>query len=149
MIRYYEGRKLISSAGRTAAGYRLYSEQDVHTLRFIRRARDLGFSVDGIAQLLSLWADGTRHSADVRRMASEHIAQLRHRIAELESMAGTLATLVACCSGDQRPQCPILADIETGAPLALHETRRRLGAATGMGKAAKPAASRDSARRKS
>jgi Cu(I)-responsive transcriptional regulator len=130
MIRYYESKGLISTAGRTPAGYRFYRDRDVHTLRFIRRARDLGFAMENIAELLSLWRDRTRRSADVKRMALGHIASLKRRIAEMESMANTLETLGACCAGDHRPECPILADIETGAPLPTPVSRQRFGAAS-------------------
>ena len=112
MIRYYEQTGLIPKAGRTDSGYRDYSPSDVHMLRFIRRARDLGFSVAEINDLLSLWRDKSRQSADVKRIAQAHIAQLQERIENLEQMAATLSTLVDCCAGDDRPDCPILADLE-------------------------------------
>lgn len=112
MIRYYEQMGLVSPAERSGAGYRTYAEKDVHTLRFIRRARDLGFSVEGIAELLALWRDRTRHSADVKEMALGHVATLRRKINELEAMAQTLQSLASCCAGDERPDCPILKDIE-------------------------------------
>ena len=116
MIRYYEGIGLIAPATRTASGYRSYGEREVHVLRFIRRARDLGFSVEGIAELLSLWTDRGRPSREVRRLAEAQIGRLEARIAELEAMRDTLGRLVACCAGDDRPDCPILADLEAGAP---------------------------------
>lgn len=112
MIRYYEQNGLIPPAARTEAGYRVYSEQDVHMLRFIRRARDLGFSVDAIGDLLDLWRDQSRQSADVKRLALAHVAHLRQKIGELEAMAGTLENLATNCSGDHRPDCPILSDLE-------------------------------------
>ncbi|MBO6552021.1 MAG: Cu(I)-responsive transcriptional regulator [Roseitalea sp.] len=112
MIRYYEQNGLIPPAARTEAGYRVYSEQDVHMLRFIRRARDLGFSVDAIGGLLDLWRDQSRQSADVKRLALEHVRSLRRKIGELEAMADTLEDLAANCSGDHRPDCPILNDLE-------------------------------------
>ena len=112
MIRYYEQTGLIPKADRKDSGYRDYSPSDVHMLRFIRRARDLGFAVAEINDLLSLWRDTSRHSADVKRIAQAHIAQLRERIENLEQMAATLGTLVDCCAGDDRPDCPILADLE-------------------------------------
>jgi Cu(I)-responsive transcriptional regulator len=111
MIRYYEGVGLIRPVDRNESGYRIYSAGDVHTLRFIRRARDLGFSVEKIRQLLLLWQDQTRHSADVKRLALGHIDELNQRIGELQSIADTLQTLVDCCTGDSRPDCPILANI--------------------------------------
>ena len=111
MIRYYEQSGMIPPADRTEAGYRTYSAADVHTLRFIRRARDLGFSVAEISELLGLWRDRSRQSADVKRIASAHIGDLRDRIARLEQMAATLQTLIDCCAGDHRPDCPILAEL--------------------------------------
>ncbi|MCC5966387.1 MAG: Cu(I)-responsive transcriptional regulator [Natronohydrobacter sp.] len=113
MIRYYEETGLIPPAGRTAAGYRVYSDQDVHMLRFIRRARDLGFSVEGIRELLGLWRDQSRQSADVKRLALAHVADLRRKIAELEDMASTLEALASACHGNDRPDCPILSELET------------------------------------
>jgi len=114
MIRYYEQIGLIEPAARTDAGYRIYSDADVHTLRFIRRARDLGFLVEGIQELLALWRDRSRHSKDVKRVALEHVAALERKIRELEGMADTLRTLASCCAGDDRPDCPILHDFEEG-----------------------------------
>ena len=111
MIRYYEDTGLIPPAARTAAGYRVYAEQDVHMLRFIRRARDLGFSVEGIRELLGLWRDRDRHSADVKRLALAHVAELRQKIRELEDMASTLETLAQHCHGNDRPDCPILSEL--------------------------------------
>ena len=112
MIRYYEQTGLIPRADRKDSGYREYSPADVHMLRFIRRARDLGFAVTEINELLSLWRDRSRQSADVKAIAQAHITELRERIDSLEQMAGTLQTLIDCCSGDDRPDCPILADLE-------------------------------------
>ena len=111
MIRYYEQTGLIPKAERTDSGYRDYSPSDVHMLRFIRRARDLGFPVAEINDLLSLWRDKSRQSADVKRIAQAHIAELRERIENLNQMAATLGTLVDCCAGDDRPDCPILEDL--------------------------------------
>ena len=112
MIRYYEQIGLIPAAGRTGAGYRVYSPNDVQMLRFIRRARDLGFQVEAISELLALWRDRSRHSADVKRLAEAQIAGLRRRIAEMEGMVNTLDHLAQGCSGDDRPDCPILDDLE-------------------------------------
>lgn len=112
MIRYYEEIKLIPPSDRTAAGYRSYSQNDVHRLHFIRRSRDLGFSVAEIGELLALWGDRSRKSADVKRVAQAHIAELNQRIKDMQEMAKTLQTLVSCCAGDERPDCPILADLE-------------------------------------
>ncbi|MFP5411162.1 MAG: Cu(I)-responsive transcriptional regulator [Gammaproteobacteria bacterium] len=108
MIRHYEGIGLIRPGSRTFSGYRQYAERDVHLLRFIRRARDLGFSLEQIGQLLSLWDDPERASADVKRLAQTHIADLDARIAALTDMRATLVTLVRACHGDHRPDCPIL-----------------------------------------
>ncbi|MGV8959930.1 MAG: Cu(I)-responsive transcriptional regulator [Stenotrophomonas sp.] len=116
MIRYYEDTGLIGPVARSDAGYRLYSERDVHTLGFIKRSRDLGFSVERIAELLQLWHDRSRHSADVKAMALQHVALLNQRIAELQDMVATVQALADCCAGDARPDCPILSDIERGAP---------------------------------
>lgn len=112
MIRYYEQNGLIPPAERTASGYRDYSTNDVHMLRFIRRARDLGFSVAEINELLGLWRDRSRQSVDVKRIALARIRDLRRKIEEMEQMAASLEHLAACCSGDNRPDCPILADLE-------------------------------------
>lgn len=112
MIRYYEQIGLIPPASRSDSGYRSYAQDDVHRLRFIRRARDLGFSVAEIGDLLGLWNDRSRKSADVKRLAKAHIAELEGRIRNLRQMADTLQTLIACCAGDDRPDCPILASLE-------------------------------------
>ncbi|MFN7168277.1 MAG: Cu(I)-responsive transcriptional regulator [Pannonibacter sp.] len=113
MIRYYEQTGLIPAADRKNSGYRDYSESDVHMLRFIRRARDLGFSVAEIGQLLNLWRDATRQSAEVKRLAQGHIEALEKKIADMQDMANTLTTLVNACQGDHRPHCPILQRLET------------------------------------
>lgn len=117
MIRYYEETGLIPPAARSASGYRVYTAEDVHGLRFIRRARDLGFSVKGIAGLLDLWRDRSRRSADVKRLALAHAASLRRKISALEAMAETLETLAQHCHGDDRPDCPILGDLEKDHPV--------------------------------
>ncbi|MBW8329732.1 MAG: Cu(I)-responsive transcriptional regulator [Thiobacillus sp.] len=108
MVRHYESIGLIRESHRTLAGYRQYHERDVHLLRFIRRARDLGFSLDQIRQLLSLWDDPDRASADVKQLADAHIADLDARIAALTGMRAALVTLTHACHGDHRPDCPIL-----------------------------------------
>lgn len=113
MIRYYEQIGLIPPAARTASGYRNYSGNEIHMLRFVRRARDLGFSVAGISELLELWRNRSRQSADVKRIAQAHIVELRQKIEDLQQMADTLQVLADCCAGDNRPNCPILADLET------------------------------------
>lgn len=112
MIRYYEGIGLIRAASRTDSGYRSYDEADVHTLGFIRRARDLGFSVRQIGGLLSLWQDRERASADVKALASVHMDELRAKIGELQQMLKTLEHLVSHCRGDERPHCPILQGLD-------------------------------------
>ncbi|MCB8819918.1 Cu(I)-responsive transcriptional regulator [Microvirga rosea] len=111
MIRYYESIGLIPKTVRTEAGYRVYSDTDVHTLKFIRRARDLGFSVEQIGVLVSLWQDRGRESTDVKRIALGHIHELERKIAELRSMAETLKHLAQHCHGDSRPECPILDEL--------------------------------------
>jgi Cu(I)-responsive transcriptional regulator len=111
MIRHYEEIGLFAHPQRTEAGYRLYSAETVHTLTFIRRARDLGFSLEKIQDLVGLWHDRERSSRDVRVMAQEHIAVLETKIEALLTMKATLETLVHCCHGDDRPDCPILASL--------------------------------------
>lgn len=114
MIRYYESSGLIEQVGRTASGYRVYTDRDVHTLRFIRRARDLGFSVEQIQSLLELWRDRDRSSAEVKAVAEQHISRLCEKVSELQAMIQTLQHLVARCSADDRPDCPILRDLSAG-----------------------------------
>lgn len=111
MIRHYEDIGLMPRAARTAAGYRSYREADIHTLRFIRRSRDLGFNLREIATLLALWQNRRRTSAEVKKLALRHIAALDTRIGEMQTMRATLAKLAECCRGDQRPECPILEDL--------------------------------------
>ncbi len=111
MVRHYEGLGLLASVARTDSGYRQYTEADVHSLRFIRRARDLGFSMDEIAQLLGLWQDKARASSQVKQIAQKHIDNLAERIAAMQAMQRSLQTLVGCCHGDERPDCPILDDL--------------------------------------
>ena len=113
MIRHYEDIGLMPKVARTTAGYRIYRESDIHTLRFIRRSRDLGFNMKEIAGLLGLWQNRRRASADVKKLAVRHIAELDERIAEMQVIRGTLAKLADCCHGDQRPECPILEDLGT------------------------------------
>ena len=112
IIRYYEQTGLIPKADRRDSGYRDYSPGDVNMLRFIRRARDLGFAVTEINELLNLWRDRSRPSADVKRIAQSHIFELQDRIKGLNQMVDTLQGLVSCCAGDDRPDCPIIADLE-------------------------------------
>ena len=111
MVRHYEGLGLLAGVARTDSGYRQYTEADVHSLRFIRRARDLGFSMDEIAQLLGLWQDKARASSQVKQIAQKHIDNLAERIAAMQAMQRSLQTLVGCCHGDERPDCPILDDL--------------------------------------
>lgn len=115
MIRHYEAIGLLKDIARTHANYRVYTENDVHTLRFIRRARALGFSMKDIRELLSLWQNRARKSAAVKRIAAAHLASLHRRIAEMQAMAATLEHLVRHCHGDHRPECPILEDLAGGA----------------------------------
>lgn len=107
-IRYYEGIGLINKVGRTAGGYRDYSDIDVETLKFIQRARSLGFSVKDVADLLALWQDRDRASSEVKRIAEGHVEAIGRKIAELEEIRRTLETLIHRCHGDDRPDCPIL-----------------------------------------
>lgn len=111
MIRYYEQIKLIAPAHRTESSYRTYSENDIHTLKFIRRARDLGFSVEQMKTLLTLWRDKSRSSADVKAIALEHVAELEKKAAAIQAMSTTLKHLAHNCHGDERPDCPIIDDI--------------------------------------
>lgn len=115
MIRYYEQIGLIRPAERTDSNYRSFSERDVNDLSFIRRARTLGFSVEAIANLLSLWRDRARPSREVKAIAESHVQALETRIAEMQAMADALRDLADCCAGDERPDCPILADLASGA----------------------------------
>ena len=111
MIRHYEESGLIRAARRTASNYRSYSGNDVHVLRFIKRARALGFSMADIKTLLSLWQDTSRPSSAVKRIARSHIDELERKIAELQAMARTLEHLVHHCHGDHRPECPIIEEL--------------------------------------
>jgi len=111
MIRHYESIGLTGAVRRTGAGYRMYGEQDVQILQFIHRARALGFSLDQIGELLALWKDKQRASADVRALARRHIDELDRKIAEMASMRRTLEALARSCHGDKRSDCPILDDL--------------------------------------
>ncbi|HDS1683786.1 TPA: Cu(I)-responsive transcriptional regulator [Pseudomonas putida] len=115
MIRYYESIGLLKPATRSDSGYRLYQAEDLHSLAFIKRSRDLGFSLDEVGKLLTLWQDRGRASADVKALAMQHIDELNRRIDELVSLRDTLSDLVAHCQGDDRPDCPILKDLANGA----------------------------------
>ena len=111
MIRHYESLGLMKTPRRTSAGYRIYDGNDIHTLAFVKRARDLGFSMQQITRLLGLWRNRRRASGEVRRIAQQHISGLEEKIAQLQSMQRTLEQLVRHCHGDSRPDCPILDDL--------------------------------------
>ena len=113
LIRYYESIGLIPEAGRTASGYRVYSGTDVNVLRFIKRARTLGFGIERIQKLVGLWQDRSRCSSEVKRIALQHIDELDAKIAELQAMRDTLHELADACHGDERPECPILKDLSS------------------------------------
>ena len=115
MIRHYETLGLLKNVARTYANYRVYTERDVHTLRFIKRARALGFGMEDIRELLSLWQNKSRSSASVKKVAAGHMEELKRKIAEMQAMVSTLQHLTHHCHGDQRPDCPILEDL-AGAP---------------------------------
>ncbi|MEI8572894.1 Cu(I)-responsive transcriptional regulator [Methylomonas sp. LW13] len=108
MIRHYEGIGLIRKSVRTASGYRTYNDTDLQVLRMIKRARGLGFSLEQIRDLVSLWQDPVRVSADVKALAQSHVEDLNRRIAELTEMRDILARLAQTCSGDNKPDCPII-----------------------------------------
>lgn len=127
MIRHYESVGLLPAAQRTDSGYRQYGDAEVHTLRFIRRARDLGFSIHEIGELLNLWRNRRRPSRQVKALAEDHIRALQHKVQELLAMKGTLEHLVHCCHGDERPECPILDELAAAAPLT--SPRQRDGSA--------------------
>ncbi|KUZ62189.1 MerR family transcriptional regulator [Burkholderia ubonensis] len=116
MIRYYEQVGLLMPAKRSDSGYRIYGADEIHVLRFIRQARHLGFLVEDIRKLLTLWQDRSRASAEVKSIALGHVAELDERIAELTDMRNTLVDLAAHCTGDDRPECPILARLADPVP---------------------------------
>ena len=111
MIRHYESVALVPAAARTESGYRQYSDADVHTLRFIRHSRDLGFSIAEIGELVGLWQNRRRPSRQVKALAAAHIEDLERKTQELLAMKATLEHLVQCCQGNDRPECPILAEL--------------------------------------
>lgn len=126
MVRHYEALGLLSRVARSEAGYRVYGLAEVHTLRFIRRGRDLGFSMAEIGELLKLWQNRRRASADVKRIAQAHIADLDRRIAEMAGMRRTLEALAHGCQGNDRPDCPILDELADPAqPPVMPRTARR------------------------
>lgn len=118
MLRHYEEIELIPKTKRTFSGYRMYSERDVHMLRFIKQSRNLGFSIEKIGQLLALWQDRRRTSRKVKELALVHIQELEERIREMQDMKRTLAMLAENCHGDDRPECPILAGLEKTLPVS-------------------------------
>ncbi len=111
MVRHYEALGLLGAVARTDSGYRQYTPADIHTLRFIKRSRELGFSMAEIAELVGLWHDRERASADVKRIAQRHVGELEQRIAAMQDMRRTLQDLLRHCHGDERPECPILDDL--------------------------------------
>jgi Cu(I)-responsive transcriptional regulator len=117
MIRHYESLGLLPAARRSDSGYRQYGERDVNMLRFIRHSRDLGFSLEQIRELLGLWQNRRRSSRQVKALAEAHIAELDTKLAELQTMRATLAHLVHCCQGDDRPDCPIIESLEAADPV--------------------------------
>ena len=131
MIRYYEETGLIRAALRTYSGYRVYSENDIQTLRFVRRARDLGFTVKQIDGLLTLWRDRDRASADVKQIAMGHVAELEKKMRELKEMTETLRHLASNCHGDAKPDCPILMSLGNSTPdapaPAQHDRKKTRG----------------------
>lgn len=146
MIRYYESVGLIPRAARTPSGYRHYTDEDVHTLTFIRRARDLGFSVEAINELLGLWRDTHRSSADVKALVLAQIAELRTRISKLEGLVATLEHLAHHCQGNDRPACPILDDLSAGGGAAPEAGRH---ASLGRDRTGAPRARRGGSRSRS
>ncbi|MCW1404177.1 Cu(I)-responsive transcriptional regulator [Pararhodobacter zhoushanensis] len=123
-IRYYEEIGLIRPK-RDSNGYRAFAEDDVHRLAFLNRSRGLGFSIEDCRALLGLYADDTRASEDVKRLAADHLTRIDARIAELQALRATVAGLVDACAGDGRPDCPILEDLATG-PLCAHQKPKPL-----------------------
>lgn len=124
MIRHYEDIGLVPKARRTPSGYRMYNDIDVHTLRFIRQARDLGFSMKQIAALLTLWQDRRRPSSKVKALAMDHIRELEQKLLEMQSMKAALEHLVHCCQGDERPECPILESLSATSSKVDKPTKR-------------------------
>lgn len=112
MIRRYEEQGIIPKAGRSLSGYRMYSEKDVHILKFVKRGRELGFSMKDLKQLVSLWRNKARSSSQVKSIAQKHKAELEKKLNEIQGMLGTLNHLIHNCHGDERPDCPILDELE-------------------------------------
>jgi Cu(I)-responsive transcriptional regulator len=141
MIRHYEEVGLLPAASRTGSGYRQYGQSDVQSLRFVRHARDLGFSIGQIRELLGLWQNRKRSSRQVRALAQAHIEELDEKLRELQAMKATLEHLVHCCHGDERPECPIIETLADPASPALAATGSH-GRTTGLraGRRRKPGA---------
>ena len=135
MIRHYESVGLFPEAGRSEAGYRQYSDKDVHTLRFVRQSRDLGFSIEQIRELLGLWQNRRRPSRQVKALAQAHIQELEQKLQELQTMKATLEHLVHCCHGDERPDCPIIERLADDTPVLPASTmhHRTAGLRTAKG----------------
>lgn len=112
LIRHYESIGLIAKATRSDSGYRQYNDMDVHILRFVKRCRSLGFSMKEIKKLMSLWKNQARASSEVKNLAQAHISQLEEKITELQAVVDTLKNLAKSCRGNNRPDCPILEDLE-------------------------------------
>jgi MerR family copper efflux transcriptional regulator len=112
MVRRYEDLGIIPKAGRSLSGYRQYSDKDVHILKFVKRARELGFSMKDIKQLISLWRNKTRSSSQVKNIAIKHRTELEKKLREIQAMVNTLTQLVENCHGDERPECPILDELD-------------------------------------
>lgn len=127
MIRYYESIGLITAPLRTESGYRVYSDNDIHALRFISRARDLGFSIEQMGDLLALWRDRSRASADVKAIALDHVRILDEKAKAIQAMSDTLRNLAAHCHGDERPDCPILEGFAQAEPDAPTKRKPRFG----------------------
>lgn len=123
MIRYYESVGLLPEAARRPNGYRDYGDQDIAILQFVRRTRDLGFSLEEVATLLALWSDKKRPSREVKRLAEKHIADLEQRMREMRSVIKTLRELASHCSGDERSECPILDDLANPKPQAKRRAK--------------------------
>jgi MerR family copper efflux transcriptional regulator len=111
MIRYYESIGLVPAAGRRDSGYRDYSEADLHRLRFLRRARELGFSVERIRDLMRLWSDRKRSNVEIRKLAFDHVAELEGKVLRMQEMIATLRSLAGACKGSNRPDCPIITEL--------------------------------------
>jgi Cu(I)-responsive transcriptional regulator len=132
MIRHYESLGLVPGVARSAAGYRQVDEATVHTLGFIRRARELGFGMKEIAALLALWRNKRRASAEVKRIALAHVQDLARRIEAMQAMQRTIQSLAARCHGDDRPECPILEDISCACAAIPRPPTARPGAGTSI-----------------